>query len=120
MIATRNVQSFIGGKFRDSRSEKTDPIPNPATGETIASLPHSTREEINEAVAAAKQAFPVWSETPVPERAQVMFRFKALFDRHIDELSEIVTRENGKTLDESAARSSVLSRSSTSPAARRH
>ena len=101
MIATKNVQSFIGGKFRDSRSEKTDPIPNPATGETIASLPHSTREEINEAVAAAKQAFPAWSETPVPERAQVMFRFKALFDQHIDELSEIVTRENGKTLDES-------------------
>src|SRR5438270_1132498 len=101
MIATRNVQSFIGGKFRDSRSEKTDPIPNPATGELIASLPHSTREEINEAVAAAKQAFPAWSETPVPDRAQVMFRFKALFDQHIDELSEIVTRENGKTLDES-------------------
>src|SRR6266513_1264067 len=101
MIATKNVQSFIGGKFRDSRSEKTDPIPNPATGETIASLPHSTREEIDEAVGAAKQAFPAWSETPVPERAQVMFRFKALFDRHIDELSEIVTRENGKTLDES-------------------
>src|SRR6059058_4303289 len=101
MIATKNVQSFIGGNFRDSRSEKTDPIPNPATGETIASLPHSTREEIDEAVAAAKQAFPAWSETPVPERAQVMFRFKALFDQHIDELSEIVTRENGKTLDES-------------------
>ena len=101
MIATKNVQSFIGGKFRDSRSEKTDPIPNPATGETIASLPHSTREEINEAVAAAKKAFPAWSETPVPERAQVMFRFKALFDKHIDELSAIVTQENGKTLDES-------------------
>src|SRR6202165_5772310 len=101
MIATKNVQSFIGGKFRDSRAEKTDPIPNPAPGETIASLPHSTREEINEAVAAAKKAFPAWSETPVPERAQVMFRFKALSDKHIDELSAIVTQENGKTLDES-------------------
>src|SRR5260370_8790682 len=101
MIATKNVQSFIGGKFRDSRSEKTDPIPNPATGETIARLPHSTRDEINEAVAAAKKAFPAWSETPVPDRAQVMFRFKALFDKHIDELSAIVTQENGKTLDES-------------------
>src|SRR5256714_14239989 len=99
MIATKNIQSFIGGKFRDSRSEKTEPIPNPATGETIASLPHSTREEIDEAVAAAKQAFPAWSETPVPERAQVMFRFKALFDRHIDELSAIGTQENGKTPD---------------------
>src|SRR5438128_3040733 len=101
MIATKNVQSFIGGKFRDSRAQKVDPIPNPATGHTIASLPHSTREEIDEAVAADKKAFPTWSETPVPERAQVMFRFKALFDKHIDELSAIVTQENGKTLDES-------------------
>src|SRR5258708_7189973 len=101
MIATKTVKSFIGGKFRESRADRTDPMPNPATGETIASLPHSTREEINEAVAAAKKAFPAWSETPVPERAQVMFRFKALFDKHIDELSAIVTQENGKTLDES-------------------
>src|SRR5207245_11300109 len=101
MIATKNVESFIGGKFRESRAEKTDPIPNPATGQTIASLPHSTREEINEAVAAAKKAFPAWAETPVPDRAQVMFRFKALFDKHIEELSALVTTENGKTLEES-------------------
>ena len=83
MIATRNVQSFIGGKFRDSRAQKVDPIPNPATGQTIASLPHSTKEEIDEAVAAAKKAFPAWSETPVPERAQVMFRFKALLEANV-------------------------------------
>ena len=101
MIATKTVQAYIGGKFRESRSDKVDPIPNPATGETIASLPYSTREEINEAVAAAKKAFASWSETPVPDRAQVMFRFKALFDKHVEELSGLVTQENGKTLDES-------------------
>lgn len=101
MIATKTVHAYIGGKFRESRNDKVDPIPNPATGETIATLPYSTREEINEAVAAAKKAFPGWSETPVPERAQVMFRFKALFDKHFEELSALVTQENGKTLDES-------------------
>ncbi|HEX3628944.1 MAG TPA: CoA-acylating methylmalonate-semialdehyde dehydrogenase [Candidatus Dormibacteraeota bacterium] len=101
MIATKTIQAYIGGKFRESRNDKVDPIPNPATGETIATLPYSSREEINEAVAAAKKAFPGWSETPVPDRAQVMFRFKALFDSHIDELSALVTQENGKTLDES-------------------
>jgi malonate-semialdehyde dehydrogenase (acetylating) / methylmalonate-semialdehyde dehydrogenase len=101
MIATKTVRSFIGGKFRESRSDKVDPIPNPATGETIASLPYSTHEEINEAVAAAKKAFPAWSETPAPDRAQFMFRLKALFDQHIDELAALVTQENGKTLDES-------------------
>ena len=101
MIATKTVHSYIGGKFRESRSEKADPIPNPATGDTIATLPYSTREEINEAVAAAKKAFLTWSETPVPDRAQGMFRFKALFDRHLEELSALVTQENGKTLEES-------------------
>ena len=101
MIATKTVHSYIGGKFRESRAEKSDPIPNPATGETIASLPYSTRDEINEAVAAAKKAFPGWSDTPVPDRAQVMFRFKALFDKHFEELSALVTQENGKTLEES-------------------
>src|SRR5207245_5311467 len=101
MIATKTVASYIGGRFRESKATTVDQIPNPATGETIASLPYSTRDEINEAIAAAKKAFPGWSETPVPERAQVMFRFKALFDTHIDELSAIVTQENGKTLDES-------------------
>jgi len=100
MIATKTVQTYIGGKFRESRSDRVDQIPNPATGQTIASLPYSTRDEINEAIASAKKAFPGWSETPVPDRAQVMFRFKALFDKHIDELSALVTQENGKTLDE--------------------
>src|SRR5919109_5140141 len=101
MIATKTVHSYIGGRFHESRSDKAYAIPNPATGETIASLPYSTREEIDEAVAAAKKAFPGWSETPVPDRAQVMFRFKALFDKHFEELSALVTQENGKTLDES-------------------
>ena len=100
MIATRTVSSYINGQFRESRAGKADAIPNPATGETIASLPYSTTEEINDAIAAAKRAFPGWSETPVPDRAQVMFRFKALFDQHLEELTALVTKENGKTLDE--------------------
>src|SRR6202165_2233876 len=101
MIATKTVSAFIGGRFEEARSTQVDEIPDPATGETIAQLPHSTPDDIGRAVAAAARAFPSWSETPVPERAQVLFRFKALFDKHIDELSAIVTQENGKTLDES-------------------
>lgn len=94
------VQSFIAGRFRESRSEEVDPIPNPATGETMALLPYSTRDEINEAVRAAREAFPEWANTPVPDRAQVMFRFKALLEEHFEELSLLVVKENGKTLAE--------------------
>ncbi len=97
---TTRIPSVINGGFRESRSEEVDPIPNPATGETIALLPYSTREEIGDAVRAARDTFPAWAETPVPDRAQVMFRFKALLEEHFEELSLLVVRENGKTLAE--------------------
>jgi len=99
-MSVEKVPSYIRGSFRESPSEEIDPIPNPATGETIALLPYSTREEIDEAVRAAKEAFPAWAETPVPDRAQVMFRFKDLLEEHFEELSLLVVRENGKTLPE--------------------
>ncbi len=101
MIATRTVPSYIGGRFDEPRVDRMDPVPDPATGEAIAQLAHSTPEQIDAAVAAAKRAFPEWSETPVPDRAQVMFRFKALMEEHFDELARLVTQENGKTLEES-------------------
>jgi malonate-semialdehyde dehydrogenase (acetylating) / methylmalonate-semialdehyde dehydrogenase len=102
MTAPTKVQSLIGGRLRESHAEDVpvDPVFDPATGETIALLPYSTTEEIGEAVGAAKEAFPEWSTVPVPDRAQVMFRFKALLEEHFDEVSMLVVRENGKTLPE--------------------
>src|ERR687887_542867 len=91
---------LIGGRFVESGSEEVEPVPDPATGETIALLPLSTPEEIDQAVAAARAAFPAWADMPVPDRAQAMFRFKALLDEHFEELSLLVVRENGKTLAE--------------------
>src|SRR5919106_155999 len=102
MSATK-VQSFIGGAVRESTAEDVplDPVFDPATGETIALLPHSTSREIDEAIRAARVAFPEWANTPVPDRAQVMFRFKQLLEDRFEELAGLVTRENGKTLPES-------------------
>lgn len=99
-VSVTRIPNFIAGRMEESRSEQLEEIPNPATGETIAVMPYSTSEEINRAVAAANEAFPAWSETPVPERAQVMFRFKQLLDEQFEELSLLVVRENGKTLAE--------------------
>lgn len=96
----KQVPNFIGGRFEESASKEFEEIPNPATGKAIATLAHSTGEEINRAVAAASAAYPQWSETPVPERAQAIFRLKQLLDDHFEELSLMVVQENGKTLDE--------------------
>ena len=99
-MSAERVPALIGGRFQESGSDEVDPIFDPATGETIALLPYSTPEEIDRAVRAAADAFPAWADTPVPDRAQVMFRFKALLEDLFEELSRLVTHENGKTLPE--------------------
>jgi malonate-semialdehyde dehydrogenase (acetylating)/methylmalonate-semialdehyde dehydrogenase len=100
-MSASTVPSLIAGRFEEPGSDEIDPIYDPATGETIAMLPYSTPAEIDRAVTAAKEAFPAWANTPVPDRAQVMFRFKAVLEEHFEELAQLVTRENGKTLPES-------------------
>jgi malonate-semialdehyde dehydrogenase (acetylating) / methylmalonate-semialdehyde dehydrogenase len=97
---TDRVPSFIGGRMREAGAAEAHPIPDPATGQTIAELPYSSPAEIDQAVAAARAAFPAWADAPVPDRAQVLFRFKALLEAHFEQLAAIVTTENGKTLAE--------------------
>jgi malonate-semialdehyde dehydrogenase (acetylating)/methylmalonate-semialdehyde dehydrogenase len=94
------VPALIGGRFEESTSDEVDPIYDPATGQTIALLPYSTPDEIDRAVRTAAAAFPAWADTPVPDRTQVMFRFKGLLEDLFEELARLVTHENGKTLPE--------------------
>ncbi|HEX6262771.1 MAG TPA: CoA-acylating methylmalonate-semialdehyde dehydrogenase [Actinomycetota bacterium] len=103
-MSVTTIGSYIGGALREpgNGDVQVDPVFDPATGETIASLHHSSEAEIEDAVAAAAAAFPEWANTPVPDRAQVLFRFKALLEEHLDELARLVVRENGKTLPEAA------------------
>jgi malonate-semialdehyde dehydrogenase (acetylating)/methylmalonate-semialdehyde dehydrogenase len=78
---------------------------NPASGELIGAVPFAAQAMVDRAVQAAANAFPAWSATPAIRRAQVLFKFKSLLEKHLDELAEIVTREHGKTLTD--ARGSV-------------
>ncbi len=96
---------LLGGVWRESQATQFSEITNPATGEILARLPHSTREEVNAAVEAAAGAFRAWSATPPVERARVLFRYKMLLEEHLEELARQVTQENGKTLPD--ARGSV-------------
>ncbi|WP_143282070.1 CoA-acylating methylmalonate-semialdehyde dehydrogenase, partial [Caballeronia choica] len=69
---------------------------NPATGAVSSRVPLASVAEVDAAVAAAKAAFPAWSEMAPIKRARVMFKFKQLLDEHHDELAELITREHGK------------------------
>ncbi|MEO8189694.1 MAG: CoA-acylating methylmalonate-semialdehyde dehydrogenase [Acidobacteriota bacterium] len=99
------LPNFIGGRWVASRAREFQEVTNPARGEVIARAPLSSAAEVDEAVAAAKKAFPAWRDTPVVTRAQVLFRFKVQLEEHFEELARTVTTEHGKTLDE--ARGSV-------------
>jgi malonate-semialdehyde dehydrogenase (acetylating)/methylmalonate-semialdehyde dehydrogenase len=101
--AHAQVKMLIGGRWEASRSDRRGPVYNPSTGKIIAEVPFCGPDEVDRAVQAAARALPGWAETPVVERARVMFRFRELLVAHAEELAHLVTREHGKTLAEARA-----------------
>lgn len=99
------VQNCIGGAFVSPDVPMLD-VYNPSSGELLSQVPLSGWREVDAAVVAARAAFPAWSATPIKERVQVLYRYKTLLERHIDELAALVTEENGKIANE--ARAEVL------------
>lgn len=96
----REVQNYIGGKWTDAGTSRTEQVVNPATGEVIATVPLSTAADVEQAVAVAQAAFQEWSRVPVPRRARIMFAYQQLLVKHWDELARLITIENGKNLAE--------------------
>jgi len=92
------VKQLINGQFVDSSTSEWIDIHDPATQEVIAKVPQTTDDEINEAVACAKKAFKTWRSTPITARARIFLRYQALIREHMDELAEILTAEQGKTI----------------------
>jgi acyl-CoA reductase-like NAD-dependent aldehyde dehydrogenase len=68
----------------------------PATGEVLGSVPRSSAEDVDRAVATAKAAFEDWRLVPAPERGNILFRFAELLRAHKQELTDLMTREMGK------------------------
>ncbi len=94
------VKNYINGEWVESKGEIRDVV-NPATYQTIARVPISTREEIDTAVEVAKAAFPDWRRTTPLARCRCLFRLKQLMEEHFEEVSRVQTQEHGKTIDES-------------------
>jgi len=97
------VLNYINGSWVESKSTEWRDVINPATAETIAQTPLTTAVEVNAAVEAASVAFHGWRRTPAEDRIQPLFKLKMLLEDHIDELSRIITMENGKTFAEGKA-----------------
>ncbi len=94
------LKNYIDGEWVESKGKLIDVV-NPATCKVTAKVPISTRDEINAAVEAARDAFPEWRRTPPLARVRCLFRMKELMEERFEELSRIQTMEHGKTIDES-------------------
>jgi acyl-CoA reductase-like NAD-dependent aldehyde dehydrogenase len=75
---------------------ETFPVLNPATEEVVAQCPKATPEHVDQAVAAARRAFPAWSATPDAERSRIVHAIADALEAHSEELSELLTLEQGK------------------------
>ena len=97
------IHNYINGRFVASSSKESQPVTNPSNGETIARVPLSGSHDVDDAARAATAAFSLWSATPIKERAQVFYRYKALMEKHLQELAALVNKENGKVMNEAVA-----------------
>ena len=92
------VKLLINGEFVESKATQWRDVVNPATQEVLARVPFATADEINAAVASAKDAFKTWRKTPIGARARIFLKYQQLIRESIKELAAILTAEQGKTL----------------------
>jgi malonate-semialdehyde dehydrogenase (acetylating) / methylmalonate-semialdehyde dehydrogenase len=97
------VKNYYNGSFHESAAAESLDVVSPLDGNLLSQVPMSTIDELNASVASAKSAFDAWSKTPIKERAQVFFRYRYLLEKNLDELTALVSEENGKTWDEAKA-----------------
>lgn len=99
-VPQMEVLNYIDGEWVRPKTSAWQEIVNPATNEIIARAASSDAVEVNLAVEAAHAAFPGWRSTPPGDRIQPLFKIKTLLHDHRDELSRLISLENGKTICE--------------------
>ncbi|HSE44452.1 MAG TPA: aldehyde dehydrogenase family protein, partial [Gemmatimonadales bacterium] len=97
-----DVRNYISGRFA-AGGDRLQDINDPSDGSLIARVPMGGAAEVDAAVAAARAALPGWASTPIKERVQVFFRYKALLEQNLGELSALISEEHGKVQSEADA-----------------
>jgi len=100
---TNNAQllNYINGQWQTSHAQDYLEVRNPATDETLARVPLSSKDEVDQAAQHAAQAYVKWRRVPAGERVQYLFKLKNLLEEHFDDIAKTITEECGKTLGES-------------------
>ncbi|MEQ6434071.1 CoA-acylating methylmalonate-semialdehyde dehydrogenase [Comamonas sp. w2-DMI] len=97
-VLAPTVKLLINGQMVESQTTQWRDLINPATQEVLARVPFATPEEVNAAVANAKEAFKTWKKTPIGARARIFLKLQQLIRENMKELAAILTAEQGKTL----------------------
>ncbi len=90
------ILNYIGGELRQARCGSWIDVIEPATGLAFARLSASDERDVDDAVLAARAAFPAWSGTPAAERSRVLLRIAALIEHNLEHLAQAESRDNGK------------------------
>ncbi|MBA3719423.1 MAG: CoA-acylating methylmalonate-semialdehyde dehydrogenase [Nocardioidaceae bacterium] len=96
----RTIEHWIGGSASRGSGDRTGEVFDPALGEPRSAVRLGTAADVDAAVAAARAAYPFWSQTSLTTRVDVLFRFRELVLHHTDELARLIALEHGKTLDD--------------------
>ncbi len=97
------LKNYINGQWKESRETAYQDVVNPATQEVLARVPsgQKTPLDVEDAVSAARKAFGAWSQVPVMQRVQPLYKLKQLLEEHLSDLADTITQECGKTRAES-------------------
>ncbi len=95
-----DIRHWISGSPIAGTSNRFADVFHPATGRVQSRVPLASESEVNAAVAAAAAAFPDWSAQPPLRRARVLFRFREIFERRLDEVATLINREHGKVFSD--------------------
>ncbi|MDB5776050.1 MAG: hypothetical protein JWP38_2183 [Herbaspirillum sp.] len=94
------IGHWINGGLSAPLSDRKQSVFNPATGAVSGEVLLAGRGDVDQAVAAARAAFPRWADTPPIRRARILFRFLELLNQHKDELAHLITAEHGKVFSD--------------------
>src|SRR6266568_8678081 len=94
-------QCYVGGEWVDALNRGTIPVTNPATGETLGTVPRMGAEETRQTIEAADRALPGWRAKTAKERAQILRKWFDLMMANQEDLAALMTAEQGKPLTES-------------------
>ncbi|MGH7957851.1 MAG: aldehyde dehydrogenase family protein, partial [Opitutaceae bacterium] len=94
------IPNLIGGRWMAPTVAAFGEVFNPSRGEVIGRVPLGGAAEVDASVQAAARAFRSWATMPVLRRTAILFDYKRQLETHADAVARLITRENGKTLDE--------------------